>query len=178
MKVNIGKFPKGNSQRKIGIQIDNYDTWNMYHTLALIIYPMLIQLKENKHGVPSDFADVGGESYSKQDSFDFYSDSYNETFEEGCKRWDEIMDKMIWSFEQLIDDDYDSKYHHGKAEYDWVLTEDTHLNPTTGKKEKMYQMVDKNPGEHWYDYEGHMEHDKRIQEGLDLFAKYYRNLWD
>ena len=35
MKVNIGKFPKGNTQRKIDIQIDSYDTWNMYHTFAI-----------------------------------------------------------------------------------------------------------------------------------------------
>jgi hypothetical protein len=39
-------------------------------------------------------------------------------------------------------------------------------------------MVDKNPGAHWYDAEGHLLHEERIQEGLELFGKYYRSLWD
>jgi hypothetical protein len=39
-------------------------------------------------------------------------------------------------------------------------------------------MVDKNPDEHWYDHIGHQLHEARIQEGLELFGKYYRNLWD
>ena len=33
MKINIGKFPKKSSgKRKINIEIDNYDTWNLDHT--------------------------------------------------------------------------------------------------------------------------------------------------
>jgi hypothetical protein len=39
-------------------------------------------------------------------------------------------------------------------------------------------MVDKNPDAHWYDSEGHTLHEDRIQEGLDLFGKYFRALWD
>ena len=39
-------------QRKVKIRIDNYDTWNMDSTLALIIVPMLKQLRETKHGAP------------------------------------------------------------------------------------------------------------------------------
>ena len=47
MKINIGKFPKKSSgKRKINIEIDNYDTWNLDHTLALIIYPALLSLKQ------------------------------------------------------------------------------------------------------------------------------------
>lgn len=178
MKIHIGPFPKGfSTNRKIDIQIDKYDTWNMYHTLALIIYPMLLQLKETKHGVPGEFADIGGENYSTQESFDFYKDSYKDSFDESCKRWDEVLDKMIWSFEQLINDDYDSKYHHGEAKFEFVDTEPM-PNPVTGKMEVMHQMVDTNPDEHWYDDVGHRLHDDRIQEGLDLFGKYFRNLWD
>jgi hypothetical protein len=87
------------------------------------------------------------------------------------------MDKMIWSFEQILHDDYDSQYHHGEARYTFVDT-DPMLNPLTGKMETMHQMVDSNPNEHWYDYVGHQLHEERIQEGLELFGKYFRNLWD
>jgi hypothetical protein len=44
--------------------------------------------------------------------------------------------------------------------------------------EDKFQMVDKNPTEHWYDGVGHLKHEERIKEGLDLFGKYYRSLWD
>ena len=177
MYVKMGKFPK-TGERKIDIQIDGYDTWNADNTLAHVIYPMLLQLKATKHGVPSEFVEFGGEDYDQQQSFDFYKEGHNEYFEQGVARWEETLDKMIWSFEQLIDSDYDRKYHHGHPKYDWEPTGDLYPNPVTGKQEKLFRMVDKNPTEHWYDSVGHAEHEKRIQEGIELFAKYYRALWD
>jgi hypothetical protein len=167
MKINIGKFPKKSSgNRKINVQIDNYDTWNLDTTLALIIYPTLLQLKATKQGVPSEFAEVGGEDYVNQQSFDFYTETHDEAWKVGLERWDETLDKMIWSFEQLLKGEYDDQYHHGNLDFDWVKIEAT------------FQMVDKNPNEHWYDAEGHRLHEKRIQEGIELFGKHFRNLWD
>jgi hypothetical protein len=61
---------------------------------------------------------------------------------------------------------------------DWIKTDKKFSNPLTGKMEETYQMVDNNPDEHWYDHEGHQLHEERIQEGLTLFGKYFRNLWD
>ena len=179
MKVNIGKYFKNSASRKVSIQIDYFDTYNLDHTLAMIILPALLQLKESKHGVPSIFIDnVGGEEYAEQDSFDFYKETYEDAFEEKCKQWDEVLDKMIWSFQQLALVDYDDQYHHGKAEYDFVKSGQKFPNPVTGKMEDTFQMVDKNPNEHWYDHVGHKLHEDRIQEGLELFGKYYRALWD
>lgn len=178
MKVSIGKFPRGKGQQKVKVEIERHDTWNMAETLADIIYPMLLKLKAEKQGVPGDFSMVGGENYVDQKSFDFYEESQDWAFEEKCKGWDDCLDKMIWSFSQLIDDEWESKYHHGKHETEWVECADLRMNPVTGKMEKMFQMKDKNPGGHWYDHEGHMLHEARIQEGLELFGKYYRNLWD
>jgi hypothetical protein len=85
---------------------------------------------------------------------------------------------MIWSFHQLILDDYNSRYFHGEHKTDWVKSEHTFYNPITKKMEETYEMVDKNPGGHWYDSDGLMLHEQRVQEGLELFGKYYRNLWD
>lgn len=179
MKVKIGKFPKKGDNRKIDVQIEKFDTWSLDHTLALIIYPALIQLKETKHGIPNEFVnDVGGEDYVQQESFDFYKETHNESWEIASKRWDETLDKMIWSFEQILKDDYDSKYHHGKSDWDFVESDKQYPNPITGKMEPTYQMVDKDPSSHWYDHVGHRLHEDRIQEGLELFGKYFRNLWD
>ena len=177
MKVKIGKYLNIKS-RKIDITIDDYDTWGLDHTLALIIYPCLVQLKATKHGVPSEFADVGGEDYTEQKSFDFYHDSHKEAFELGCEKWNDVLDKMIWSFEQILKDDINEKYYYGKADYIWKKTDTTFPNPLTGKAEELFEMLDKNPTGHFTDFEGMRLHEDRIQEGLELFGKYYRALWD
>lgn len=178
MKVNIKAWSKSKQNRKIKIEIENHDTWSLDHTLAKIIYPALLQLKSEMHGVPSEFGDVGGASYENQQSFDFYTETHDEAWNKGITRWNDILDKMIWSFQQLSEDNYDSMYHHGNADYDWVKTDKLYPNITTGKMEPTYQMVDKNPNDHWYDFVGHQLHEERIQEGLELFGKYYRSLWD
>lgn len=177
MKAKIGKYRKL-TDRHITVEIENFDTWSLDHTLALIILPALIQLKNTKQGVPSEFADTGGDGSSNQYCFEFYSETTRYAFDQKAKQWDEILDKMIWSFQQLVEDEYDDLYHHGKPEYDFVKTDKQITNPISGKVEDTFQMVDKNPKEHWYDYVGHRMHEQRIQEGLDLFGKYYRNLWD
>jgi len=177
MKVRLGGYKK-RGKRKINIEIEHFDTWSCDHNLALIILPLLIQLKATKHGIPNEFADVGGEKWGSQESFDFYQETHNECFDIGVKRWEETLDKMIWSFEQIAFDDYDKKYHHGDAKYDWIKSDIQYPNPLTGAMEPTYQMVDKNPEEHWYDHVGHKLHEERIQEGINLFAKYFRALWD
>ena len=77
MKVNIGPYPK-KAQRRVSVEISRSDTFSMDSTLAYVVLPMLIQLKQTKHGVPTEFAEVGGEDYQSQDSFDFYKENVNE----------------------------------------------------------------------------------------------------
>jgi len=177
MKVKLGNYKK-DSTRNVDVEIEKFDTYSLDHTLAHIILPALLQLKVSKMGIPAEFADAGGADYDNQDSFDFYKETHNEAFDEKCKEWDEVLDKMIWSFQQILLDDYEKKYHHGEPQYNWVKGEYTYTDPVTGKVEDTFQMVDTNPDEHWYDSVGHQEHEKRIQEGLELFGKYYRHLWD
>jgi hypothetical protein len=177
MKVKLGRY-LDKRDRRIDIDIDRFDTWGLDHTLALIIYPCLVQLKATKHGVPSEFADVGGADYEHQLSFEFYSETHKEAFDLGCARWDDVLDKMIWTFEQLLKDDYNDKYYYGTPDYAWQKSDTTFPNPITGKVENTFEMVDKNPTGHFTDIEGMRMHEDRIQEGLALFGKYYRSLWD
>jgi hypothetical protein len=176
MRVNIRNFNKGPKERKIDVKVERWDTYSMDHTAALIILPLLLQLKQTKHGVPSGLVTRTGGDTDNNYCFDFIQEDENVVFDKLCEQWDEILDKMIWSFQQLVDDSYDSKYHHGHMKLGWKPIEIT--NPSTGQVEKAYEMVDENPGEHWYDHVGHTLHEERIQEGLELFGKYYRNLWD
>ena len=177
MKVNLGKYQK-NNQRRIDVQIDKFDTWSLDHSLSYIILPALLQLKASKMGVPAEFAVVGGADYDCQDSFDFYKETHNEAFEIACKRWEEVLDKMIWSFQQILFDDWEQQYYHGQPEYEWKKSDEKYTNPLNGKTEETFTMIDKNPDEHWTDFEGMRVHQERIQEGLELFGKYYQHLWD
>ena len=178
MKVRLGRFNRGPGPRRINIEIENFDTWSLDNTMALIILPALIQLKHTKHGVPSAFVNDMAESYHDQYVFDFIKEDANEVFEKGCAKWDEVLDKMIWSFQQLVMDDYDSKYHHGETDFSFEKIEEEHVDPVTGKREKYSRLVDNNPGGHWYDMVGHILHEERIQEGLELFGQHFRSLWD
>lgn len=178
MKVNIRNFNKGPTERKIDVQIDRWDTYSADHTLALIILPILLQFKQSKMGVPNEFTVAVGHDMDPNYCFDFIKEDENRVFDENCQKWDDTLDRIIWSLQQIVDDNYSDKYHHGKLDLGWQKTEKLHMNPATGKMEHMFEMIDKNPGGHWYDHVGHTLHEERIQEGLDLLGKYFRNLWD
>lgn len=157
MKVYIGRYPSNwvcknnpNAEQKVRIKIDPWDTWNMAETLADIILPMLKQLRDEKHGSPGGLGPFK-ETSNDQDGqgvFDWYKDDDNAAWDLGHKQWTEIMDKMIWSFEQVVDRDRDQQFH----------------TKTNGKRN--------------FDVKGYTKYYERIQEGLDLFGKYYMNLWD
>ena len=134
------------SKRKVEVRIDPYDTWSMDHTLGLIIVPMLKQLKATKHGspfvadedVPEELRSPMG--YLATEDYDV-DDNYH-------KRWDWVMDEMIWAFEQTIDE-----------------TSDDHF-------------FDRSVEPYVYDKDGHRAHMQRVDNGIQLFGKYYQGLWD
>jgi len=164
-------------KRKVKIHIDKYDTWNMNNTLALIILPMLKQLKATKHGAPCvDDADVpeyirSTNAKPKENEWD--TDGYH------FDRWDWVLDEMIWAFEQLQPDcDWEDLYYSGVADYKWIECDMEHPNPDTGKVEKTYEMKQGPNHTRKFDAEGHKLHYDRIQKGLMLFGRYFVNLWD
>jgi hypothetical protein len=132
----INKITDG--ERKVKVRIDYYDTWSMDHTLALIIHPMLLQLKEKNHGYfhsdPEDAPHIG-----QDEGADFTNDAKAED------RYNWIMDEMIWTFEHIKNDD----------SYELFYTE-----------------------EKGWDREAMNAHEERIKNGLRLFGKYFRGLWD
>ena len=124
------------------------EAWNFNWWHAKVVVPRLKHMRNNLNGYPCALG-CGEEVGS----------------DEKQKEWEDILDKMIWSFEHFNDhidpifsDDYDHR---------WKVTEEeggTLFSPLneTGT-------IDYTPVE---------EHRARVQEGLDLFAKYYVNLWD
>ena len=138
------------------VKIDRYDTWSMDYTLAYIILPMLIQLKETKHGAPfTEDKDVPKELRStsappKENEWD--------TDDNHFKRWDYILDEMIWAFEQKLKDDDEHQF------FDHTGTEGLPFEEKIGKIK--------------VDQKGLKAHQKRKENGFRLFGVYYQNLWD
>ena len=170
MKVKIGGYPNyhylldkffgWNPKQKISVRIDNHDTWNMDHTLALIIHPMLVQLKETKHGAPAvEFKDVPEEFMPPDvEAVKKLYMEKGETDENYFKRWDWVLDEMIWAFEQKCRDNWEDDYYG-----DYI--EDQKNGPLGGRFE-------------WINHDDMKKHQKRMSNGFRLFGKYYENLWD
>jgi hypothetical protein len=172
MKVNIGRYPTGDKERKVRVMIEKHDTFSMDHTLAFIIHPMLVQLKETKHGSPSiDDEDVPEELRStsappRQAEWDI-DDNHH-------KRWEWVLDEMIWAFAQKIDDKADDQFHSGEHDLVWVdRPEMTDADGIT------YGNIVKGPNDTYvFDKEAHDVWQSRKSNGFKLFGKYYEALWD
>jgi len=100
MKVNIGPYTD-DAEQVVEVHIDKWDTWSMDHTLAPIILPMLIQLKQTTHGAPNvDLEDVP--EGLRPTNTEEWQKLYNETGDTDDKffeRWDWVLDEMIYAFD-------------------------------------------------------------------------------
>lgn len=139
------------STRKAVIKIHYYDVWSMDHTLSLIILPMLKLLKEKKHGAP--FVDDDDVPEELRSTAAPPCEEW-ETDDNHFKRWDWVMDEMIWTFEQLVEDGNDSQFFH-------------YPNENQGN----FDNCD-------FNKDAYTAHHYRIDRGLRLFGKYFRGLWD
>lgn len=98
--------------RTIKIEIDRWDTWNLDHTLALIIAPSLRKLKQEKHGVPCCLTndDVPEALRCPEDKMIRYGKNLEIILPYSEKMWEWIMDEMIWTFEYIIADAENDSY--------------------------------------------------------------------
>ena len=137
--------------RKVKVRIDPWDTWSMDHTLAPIILPMLVQLKNSNHiysACKVDNADVPKELRVMDESND---DMF-------FQRWNWVMDEMIWAFEQKSRDDWEKDYYGP-----YIEGEDGKI--MSGQFE-------------WINDKGRQKHQERMSNGFKLFGKYFESLWD
>lgn len=159
MKVHIGNFPKDPSkEQKVKIKIDPWDSYAGYHTLALIIHPLLVDFrKKSNKGIPGKFLDDMG--------YDFSENVKNSVFNKRKKEWNAVIDKMIWSFRETANDYPGEKkaFKKNGKKYKTKIRDD-------GYHEVVETGLD-------YDRKVYEEYQKRLQEGIDLFAKYYGCLW-
>ena len=154
--------------RKEKVHIDGYDVWSADHTLALIIHPTLVKLRSSLHGSPNtDDEDVPEELRStsatpKENDWDIDDNHF--------KRWDWIIDEMIWAFEQELSDDSENQFYSGEADYFFEKVKDSNLS--------VFEMKEGEKHSFKIDTEGLENHHKRMKNGFRLFGKYYQALWD
>jgi len=151
-------------KRKINVRVDGYDVWGADRTLALIIHPVLIKLKEHKHGyplvddgdVPENIRSYNAPALSKDETDSGHTDEFAES------RWDWVLDEMIWAFEQHTIEDWEEQYCTGKV--DFQITDDGEFVRGSNHTFEM-------------DHEGIKKHSERMANGRRLFAKYFESLW-
>lgn len=141
-------------ERKVKIKLHNYDTWSADHTIALLVHPLLVQLKERNHGFGTvDDKDVPKElrRTSAPPVEEWQTDANGE------KRWDYVMNEMIWAFNAIIHQDDD---------------ENSFITFKEDPSAQFGLKITKN------DAKARKAHNDRIDNGLLLFGKYFRSLWD
>lgn len=162
---NLCNWIYSKRQRTVKVHLDRWDTWSLDHTIALILTPMLKQLKEQKHGAPFvDDEDVPEELRStsappKEHEYD--------TDDNHFKRWDYVLDEMIWSFQEHTKDDDEPDFWIEQPE--GMYSERCEDNPT------LSTLKWDNPGK--FDTEAYQAYHLRKQNGFRLFGKYYQGLW-
>lgn len=141
------KFLNSKLERQVKVKLDPWDTWNLDYTLAQIIHPALVQLKETNHGI---FA-VDNEDVPEELRTEALDDNIEWSFCE--KRYEYVMDEMIWAFEQIKKDNDGTNEMLSRIDYDY-----SKFDSSYNEKAKAW--------------------DARVANGCRLFGKYYQALWD
>jgi len=147
---------------------------------------MLKQLKKTTHGAPMVEIDDAPKEIRMTAKDKKAWDKDGTTDVNFFKRWEWVLDEMIWAFTQ-VNADWEIKFASGKADHRFQpLDKDGNeigkplkLSDRKDVKEAVsYRMV--NGPKHTYkiDYEGRDKHWKRMSNGFRLFGKYFNNLWD
>lgn len=127
-------------KRGIYTKFKDKETWSLDYTIAQFILPRLIRYKKLNNGVPGIF-------FIDEEGNDHIMDTDNYT-EIASKKWNDTLDKMIWSFDEIVTEKNEPMFHSDMDE-----------------EEKKKWLSDL------------QIYSDKIQEGLDLFAKYFRDLW-
>lgn len=144
----VEKLAKYKRQR-IERGFDDTELWGLDRTIAKYVLPRLIEFKKVANGYPPNF----------------------DSFEE----WIAVIDKMIYSFDHIVNQEKYDEELEKELGIDWVGYFDEKKLPDGN-----YELVH---GENYNEelmntyHRVKEEESIRIQDGLDLFGKYFLNLW-
>ncbi len=158
MKVDIGPYPyRSQGGRKVSIKIHQYDCWDAYATVAKILVPLINRVKADRHGYPCGLN----------------ANDPNDHTDDGDKLWGAILNKILWSMEELASD----RPNKPKFFEDKSLTRKQQTKRIWAIFEKKVERTDLEikKDDEWC--ETVEVYNKRVQEGCDLLGKYFQNLW-
>jgi len=166
-------------ERTVRVHIDPSDVWDANTTLAHIILPVLEQLRETKQGAPFvNKEDVPEELHDKK--LTKKQKERGEVGENHFKRWDYVLDAMIWSFREIVNDNPgEEEFFTGESDTVWTRV-DVYGNEIDKDFDgQIYYRMDQGPNDtREIDFEGLDAYNERIDYGLRMFGRYYRGLWD
>lgn len=178
------------------------ERWNLFHTFSVYIAAGLKDFLSYKlFGVPQEFSaeqeDIGESNSEIEESKELYEELGKEVekiIEEReqlprfdgeqsteMKLWRGTIEKMLWSFEQIRDDYPDSPFNKWHDKQFWslldkgILPMEIEEEPDENGLHAVNFNGEETPQEIW---DADKLYHQKIQEGIDLFAKYFRNLWD
>lgn len=178
------------------------ERWNLFHTFSVYIAAGLKDFLSYKlFGVPQEFSaeqeDIGERNSEIEESKELYEELGKEVekiIEEReqlprfdgeqsteMELWRGTIEKMLWSFEQIRDDYPDSPFNKWHDKQFWslldkgILPMEIEEEPDENGLHAVKFNGEETPQEIW---DADKLYHQKIQEGIDLFAKYFRNLWD
>ena len=176
MVVNITKYPTHRwyhnflhkvfgykNEQAIYVQIDEWDTWSMDHTLAHIVAPMLIQLRDTTHS----FNTVDIEDRPEHLIGTLPATNSHEPDEFAEQAWDWALSEMIFAFESKHED-WEKQFYSGESDITWEPVENSDCFELVNGPNHTFEI----------DMDGMKKYQERITNGFRLFGKYYEGLWD
>lgn len=156
------------------------DGWFVDH-----IVPLLMSLRDNHHGYPSQLQDEWEKENKelKKKIFKEYSKEeaeakWNDLALDGAdEKWTKILDRMVYCFrncDPFKDVDLINPY---EEEYDdWLLAE----RPASTNNDESISYAPFEHYEEYWKFEGKKWNKKKklLKEGMDLFYKWFYHLWD
>lgn len=175
MQVNITKHPTHRwyhnflhkvfgytNEQAVYVQIDKWDTWSMDHTLAHIVAPMLVQLRDTTHSFST--VDIEDRPEHLIGTLPALNSHGPDEFAE--QAWEWVLNEMIFAFESKSKD-WEEQFHSGEVDRVFKDLENGYIEWLEGPNHTFK-----------IDMEGMKKYQDRITNGFRLFGKYYENLWD
>lgn len=135
-------------KRKVEIQIDDHDTWNAFTTISMIVHPLLVKYRDDLHG--AGFVD-----------------------EEDVPEHLRVSAAPELTDVEKNNGHVDDNFH---KRWEWVLDEMIFAHAYHANDEAEMMFYDEITNK--WDNEAEEKTRERVNNGMRLFAKYYRGLWD
>ena len=152
-KLRDFKYLFKRKHQKLTIGFPREEARNLKDASAKWIVPRLKRLKKEANGFPSEL--VENSDCDK---------NWEARHEYGMKKWLGILDQIIWSFENQDNPPEPIKPENWDSRCNMIKYDDGSVE---------YEHLDKRQ----WDFSPIEEHDKKVKEGLKLFAEYYFDLW-